>query len=131
LIVVDVLIVIGIVAIYISSRRRRDNAGKNLHLHNPAPGRWKWSLASEEKQPAMDAAKEAEDKEASAQPASRQERIDAPVCSLCGAPMVPRTANKGEHAGKPFYGCSTFPKCRNTAQYISMRDTKLMKSMLK
>ncbi|OGV57576.1 MAG: hypothetical protein A2X45_11275 [Lentisphaerae bacterium GWF2_50_93] len=69
--------------------------------------------------------------EAKAQPDSKQETAGTPVCSLCGAPMVLRTANKGEHAGKPFYGCSTYPKCRNTAQYISMRDTKLMKSMLR
>jgi hypothetical protein len=36
-----------------------------------------------------------------------------PVCPKCGAPMVLRTVKKeGEHQGKQFYGCSTFPKCR-------------------
>ncbi len=65
------------------------------------------------------------------QQTEKVDSMEAPVCSLCGAPMVLRTANKGEHAGKPFYGCSTFPKCKNTAQYLSLRDTKLMKSMLK
>lgn len=33
-------------------------------------------------------------------------------CPKCGAPMVKRTAAKGENAGKSFYGCSRFPKCR-------------------
>ncbi len=35
----------------------------------------------------------------------------APVCPKCGAPMVLRTARRGEHVGKSFYGCSTYPKC--------------------
>lgn len=34
------------------------------------------------------------------------------VCPKCGAAMVLRTAKKGEHAGKQFWGCSAFPKCR-------------------
>ncbi len=33
-------------------------------------------------------------------------------CPRCGAAMVLRTANKGANAGKQFYGCSAFPKCR-------------------
>lgn len=34
------------------------------------------------------------------------------LCPKCGAAMVLRTAKKGEHAGKQFWGCSAFPKCR-------------------
>lgn len=34
------------------------------------------------------------------------------LCPKCGAPMVKRTARKGARAGKPFYGCSKYPKCR-------------------
>lgn len=34
------------------------------------------------------------------------------LCPKCGAPMVKRTARKGARAGKPFYGCSNYPKCR-------------------
>ena len=34
------------------------------------------------------------------------------VCPRCGAELVLRTAKKGENAGKQFYGCSAFPKCR-------------------
>lgn len=34
------------------------------------------------------------------------------MCPKCGAPMVKRTATKGQNMGKEFYGCSKFPKCR-------------------
>lgn len=40
------------------------------------------------------------------------------VCPLCGAFLVLRTARQGPHAGKQFYGCSAFPKCR----YIKNTD---------
>lgn len=35
-----------------------------------------------------------------------------PVCPQCGVPLVLRTATKGSTAGKQFWGCSNFPKCR-------------------
>lgn len=35
-----------------------------------------------------------------------------PVCPKCTAVMVKRQAVKGEHAGKWFWACSAFPKCR-------------------
>ncbi len=34
------------------------------------------------------------------------------ICPRCGSPLVLRTTKKGENAGKQFYGCSSFPKCR-------------------
>lgn len=34
------------------------------------------------------------------------------LCPRCGAVMVKRTAAKGKNAGREFYGCSRFPKCR-------------------
>ena len=37
-----------------------------------------------------------------------------PTCAECGAPMVLRTARKGPGAGRCFWGCSTFPRCRAT-----------------
>ena len=37
-----------------------------------------------------------------------------PSCPLCGKPMALRTACKGRHAGKQFWGCSGFPACRGT-----------------
>lgn len=36
------------------------------------------------------------------------------VCPRCGSPLVLRTAKKGLHAGRQFYGCSNFPNCRFT-----------------
>ena len=36
----------------------------------------------------------------------------ASVCPKCAAVMVKRQAAKGEHAGKWFWACSAFPKCR-------------------
>ncbi len=37
-----------------------------------------------------------------------------PDCPNCGASMVKRVAKQGSHAGKAFWGCSRFPKCRGT-----------------
>lgn len=36
----------------------------------------------------------------------------APVCPKCAAAMVKRLAKNGPHAGKLFWACSTYPKCR-------------------
>ena len=36
------------------------------------------------------------------------------ACPSCGAPMVRRTAKQGATKGQPFWGCSTFPRCRGT-----------------
>jgi len=38
------------------------------------------------------------------------------VCPSCGSAMVLRTARKGVNAGNQFWGCSAFPKCRQTAE---------------
>jgi restriction system protein len=38
-------------------------------------------------------------------------------CPDCGAPMVVRVAKKGTHANEPFWGCSTFPKCKAIVAY--------------
>lgn len=34
------------------------------------------------------------------------------ICPRCGSTLVTRIAKRGENAGKQFYGCSNFPKCR-------------------
>ena len=34
------------------------------------------------------------------------------ICPNCGGKLVLRTARKGDNAGKQFYGCGNFPKCR-------------------
>ena len=36
----------------------------------------------------------------------------AKICPRCGSMLVLRTAKKGTNAGKQFWGCSAFPKCR-------------------
>jgi hypothetical protein len=33
-------------------------------------------------------------------------------CPMCGSSLVLRQAKKGSYAGKQFYGCSNFPRCR-------------------
>lgn len=38
----------------------------------------------------------------------------APSCPVCDREMVLRMARKGKNAGKQFWGCSAFPKCRGT-----------------
>lgn len=35
-----------------------------------------------------------------------------PFCPKCGTPMVLRTAKNGAQAGRKFYGCANYPKCR-------------------
>ena len=39
------------------------------------------------------------------------------VCPKCGSKMVLRTAKRGSHAGRKFWGCSKFPECRGTLNY--------------
>lgn len=38
----------------------------------------------------------------------------APVCPLCGKPMVKRVAKKGVNSGKEFWSCSGYPQCNGT-----------------
>lgn len=38
---------------------------------------------------------------------------NTPFCPKCNTPMVLRTATKGERAGKQFWGCGNYPKCRS------------------
>lgn len=48
---------------------------------------------------------------------SDEQKIDEiPSCPKCGAPMILRTATKGENKGSQFWGCSKFPKCRGIRQ---------------
>jgi len=48
---------------------------------------------------------------------------ETPDCPKCGQPMIRRTAKKGKNAGKTFWGCSQYPKCRGT---IKDEDTKVL-----
>ena len=38
-------------------------------------------------------------------------------CPKCGNGMVLRLAKKGPNAGKQFYGCTLYPKCKGTRDY--------------
>ena len=40
----------------------------------------------------------------------------APNCPKCGARMVARQSKAGGNAGRQFWGCSTFPKCRGVIE---------------
>lgn len=42
-----------------------------------------------------------------------KEESPAPVCPQCNNVMVKRTAKQGANAGKEFWGCSQYPKCKN------------------
>lgn len=37
-----------------------------------------------------------------------------PNCPSCGQHMIMRTAKKGRRRGRPFWGCSSYPRCRGT-----------------
>lgn len=39
---------------------------------------------------------------------------DAPVCPKCQLQMKRQTARRGTNAGKQFWGCTNYPKCRET-----------------
>jgi len=43
---------------------------------------------------------------------AEKEQKNTPVCPKCGGSMVLRKTQKGQNAGKKFWGCSNFPKCR-------------------
>lgn len=47
---------------------------------------------------------------------------EAPHCPQCGGEMRKRTAGKGPNAGKPFWGCSSYPDCRETLDRESGHD---------
>ena len=46
------------------------------------------------------------------QPASEIGSVEK-RCPKCGESLVKRVARKGKHAGKQFWACSAFPKCRH------------------
>ncbi len=41
----------------------------------------------------------------------------APRCPKCNSEMTLRTVKKGEHAGKRFWGCTSYPNCRTMLPY--------------
>lgn len=43
---------------------------------------------------------------------SAEVQADSPSCPQCSSPMTLRTAKKGIHAGRQFWGCQRYPQCR-------------------
>ena len=39
-----------------------------------------------------------------------------PSCPKCDRPMMRRTARRGANAGREFWGCTEFPRCRGIVQ---------------
>lgn len=46
-------------------------------------------------------------------PRQNKETSASPFCPKCNNAMVKRTARQGTNAGKEFWGCSQYPKCKN------------------
>lgn len=47
------------------------------------------------------------------QPLAADAAVSAPPpCPRCGSPMALRTASRGDRAGRQFFGCTKYPKCR-------------------
>jgi len=44
----------------------------------------------------------------------KEDKEKIPVCKKCGIPMVLRVVKKGDNAGQEFYGCTNYPKCKET-----------------
>ncbi len=47
-------------------------------------------------------------------PTDPSDHKSLPACTLCGKPMVLRTAKQGKNAGSQFLGCSGYPGCKGT-----------------
>jgi hypothetical protein len=45
-----------------------------------------------------------------------KEKSNTKSCIKCGSEMMIRKTTKGKNAGNEFWGCSTFPKCRNVIE---------------
>ncbi|MBV7435382.1 topoisomerase DNA-binding C4 zinc finger domain-containing protein [Cardiobacteriaceae bacterium TAE3-ERU3] len=52
---------------------------------------------------------------------TQAQKQPTPSCPHCGSNMKLRTAHKGAHSGKQFWGCEHFPKCHGTKAYIQGR----------
>jgi len=50
----------------------------------------------------------------SKQPAKFIPQSKIPICPQCQSPMTRRIARKGPTPGQPFWGCTTYPRCKGT-----------------
>ena len=60
------------------------------------------------------------DGQVSAENSKKEEKSKSPECDLCGAPMLKRHSARGS-----FFGCSAFPRCRNTKQVEEIEGIRL------
>ncbi|WP_238378889.1 restriction endonuclease [Geobacter metallireducens] len=49
--------------------------------------------------------------------------VSSPNCPKCGAEMKKRVARQGSNAGREFWGCSTYPKCKGIVPVTINQDT--------
>jgi ssDNA-binding Zn-finger/Zn-ribbon topoisomerase 1 len=54
-----------------------------------------------------------------------------PMCPACSSPMLKRQAKKGPNAGKYFWACSAFPKCRKIQVLDGLAKTQNLPNRLK
>lgn len=45
-----------------------------------------------------------------------QTDLKPPACPQCGTLMALRTAKSGKNPGSQFWGCTSYPDCKGTAQ---------------
>lgn len=86
-----------------SNEARKFAEGKNIRLID---GKRLLSMIKEVQQP----------KPIEIEKAKIPDKIVAPDCPKCGASMKKRVARQGPHAGKEFWGCSTYPKCKGARE---------------
>ena len=110
-------------ALVLRTTKKGDNAGKQFYGCSAFP---KCRYVRDAEAAELQTAVPANEPECMAQP--EPETLKSPVqepvtetdpdrkCPRCGAALVLRTAKKGDNAGKQFYGCSAFPKCRYMVQ---------------
>lgn len=44
-------------------------------------------------------------------------KAGSPICSKCDAPMILRTASRGQNKGQQFWGCVNYPQCKEIVQF--------------
>ena len=91
-----------------SEKNTKEIAEFFLSLHRPQHTDYAAKYREAMEQESVSKSEERPAEQSKATPVS----VASILCPKCGAPMVKRTATKGKSAGKEFYGCSNFPKCR-------------------
>lgn len=55
---------------------------------------------------------------------ARAKQESAPTCSECGNKMIRRQAKNGKNAGREFWGCTGYPKCKAVLEMADSNDIK-------